>query len=160
MGATAALMFMKENPDVNISSVVLDSGFSSLEYEFRGIIENLSRRMGLTPNYKGKIIEMMDYEFHKKLNFHIKDLNPVAASKQCTAPAFFLYGVKDEFLLDDHTNKIFKAYGGKIKKCKKFKGDHLTERHEKLIFEILMFFQHHFQKDEQSDEKLKFEKGA
>lgn len=62
------------------------------------------------------------------------------AARYCTAPALFVHGEEDYFVVEEHTIKNFDAYAGEDKIMRKCQGDHTSDRPNDIIMEILTFF--------------------
>ena len=45
----------------------------------------------------------------------ISDLRPVDYAPKCKTPAYFIHGIKDEFVTVSHTEENFAAYGAEVK---------------------------------------------
>ena len=83
---------------------------------------------------------MIDQKVYEKAGFHISELKPEESAKECTAPAFFLHGDDDYFIVPEHTDKNYAAYGGEDKVLRKCPGDHNSVRPDNIVQEILLFF--------------------
>ena len=138
MGATTAIMYMAQDPEFEISCVALDSGFSSLSLVFG----TMTKRQGFKPEVLDALLPHIDKGIYDKVGFHIKDLNPEEFAKSCKAPALFLHGRDDVFIIPENTKRNFDAYAGP-KDVEIFAGDHNSERSVKTINKILAFLEKH-----------------
>ena len=83
---------------------------------------------------------MIDQKVYEKAGFHISELKPEESAKECTAPAFFLHGDDDYFIVPEHTDKNYESYAGEDKVLRKCPGDHNSVRPDNIVLEILAFF--------------------
>ena len=67
------------------------------------------------------------------------DLNPVVHAPKCKTPALFLHGMDDDFVVMDHTEKNFSAYGGDNKDVVYCEGGHNNERPQESLLQVLQF---------------------
>lgn len=142
MGANTALMFMKENPK-DVQCVVLDSGFASLRQVLQ-ISDAMAEKMGQPPEFSEIFLKGVDEELFKQVGFHIDDLSPEEAARECsTAPALFLYGVDEDPEASSQSKQTFNAYACKNKVLRTCSGDSKSSRPQGIITEILGFFQEH-----------------
>ena len=76
---------------------------------------------------------MVDGAVKEKAGFNMADVVPENAAKECDCPAFFLHGSEDNFIVPEHSEKNFAAYGGTNKVIKKCAGDHNSPRPDDMI---------------------------
>lgn len=50
-----------------------------------------------------------------KAGFDINELKPEEAAKECEAPAYFIHGENDNFIVPEHSVKCHAAYKGQNK---------------------------------------------
>lgn len=140
MGASTALLYMGENSTNGITCAVLDSGFSSLQNAVDTMALSYLEPFGIQAHVIKMMQPQVDQMVYDRAGFHIADVVPINAAMKCEVPALFLHGTSDQQLIMDHTEKNFAAYKGTNKVFKKFAGDHLSDRPDHIINEIIEFF--------------------
>ena len=123
MGAVTAIMYASEHPS-NISALVLDSGF----YSLNTLIHELVRSRVNLPNFIiDKVLNNVKETIKEKAGFSLDEIEPYLYARKCTTPAFFCHGEQDNFVFMHHCNDLYEDYKG-YKLIKKVKGNHNSSR--------------------------------
>ena len=138
MGGVTAIFYMAEHPGV-VKCAVLDSAFSSLN----SVFDSMAGQMGIPPEFAQMIIPMLDQELKTQHGFNIADLEVEPAAKQCDAPALFIHGGQDDFIVPDHSVTNMTNYKGSDKTIEIVEGDHNSERPAGCIIKINLFLKQH-----------------
>jgi hypothetical protein len=167
MGAATSLMYGSD--DKQISAIVADSPFTSLEDIIKDLILNFQNWI---PNTFISIgTEAMRRSILKKANFDIKKNCPINYVKKSKAPALIAHAegifkliLGDMFIKIKHSEILYENYGGD-KSIIQFEGDHNTQRPDFFYDSVGNFFNNvlvskdkELQKKEIKDEKNNNEK--
>jgi len=152
MGASTAILFMKDHPG-KVCCSVLDSSFSNV----KNIVAGMGTQFGFQPSMMGMFYPMIDAAIFKKGGFHLDDLNPGEACKECTEPVIIVHGKSDKFITPSHSETIYANYRGS-KDLKMCSGDHNAPRPTAILDEIAGFFDGylHEEMEEVEDDGLSY----
>ncbi|XP_042475663.1 uncharacterized protein LOC122057581 isoform X2 [Macadamia integrifolia] len=135
MGAVTSLMYGAEDP--SIAGIVLDSPFSDLVDLMMELVDRFKFRV---PKFTVKFaIQYMRKIIQKKAKFDIVDLNTIKVAKSCFVPVLLGHAIDDDFILPEHSDRIYEAYMGD-KNIIKFEGDHNSPRPQFYFDSITIFF--------------------
>ena len=135
MGAATTMIYAHK--DDRIKALVMDSPFA----DFNILAKDLVLQQIKLPNFlidgALKIIRMT---IKRKNGLDIEKLKPIDSAPKTKQPAIFIHATSDELIHYKHSDMLYDAYGGKIKKLLKCVGNHNTKRSNKIIREIGEFF--------------------
>ncbi|KAJ4956604.1 hypothetical protein NE237_013387 [Protea cynaroides] len=135
MGAVTSLMYGAE--DLSIAGIVLDSPFSDLVDLMMELVDRYKFRV---PKFTVKFaIQYMRKIIQRKAKFDIMDLNTIKVAKSCFVPVLLGHAIDDDFILPEHSDRIYEAYVGD-KNIIKFEGDHNSPRPQFYFDSITIFF--------------------
>uniref|UniRef100_A0A6B2L2K4 Serine aminopeptidase S33 domain-containing protein n=1 Tax=Arcella intermedia TaxID=1963864 RepID=A0A6B2L2K4_9EUKA len=128
MGAVSILLYLdllgKEQPKKlePILGVILDSPFSNL-YTLASELAQSQGKWIVTPLVSLGLYGLRK-AIRKKVNFDIKEMDLLPIVGKLTTPALFLHGKDDDFVIPEHSAKLFKSYGSTQKTYQLVKGTH------------------------------------
>jgi pimeloyl-ACP methyl ester carboxylesterase len=138
MGAATSLMFTGRSTDNSISSLVVDSGFISLEEIIKDLIHNFRSWI---PNAVVKIAtDSLRKSIATKALFDIHENHPLKYVARLKCPVLFAHAEGDNFIKKKHSEELYKNYGGE-KSIIFFEGDHNTSRPEFFFDQVATFFE-------------------
>ena len=151
MGAVTAIMYASEHPK-NISALVLDSGFYSLNI----LIHELVNSKINLPNFIiEKVLKMVKETIKEKAGFDLDEIEPQLYAKKCYVPAFFCHGRDDNFVFPHHCKDLYSEYKGFNKQINLVKGNHNSSRPIDLKNKASHFFEQHLKDDDfENDETI------
>ncbi|XP_043719758.1 uncharacterized protein LOC122667524 isoform X2 [Telopea speciosissima] len=151
MGAVTSLMYGAEDP--SIAGIVLDSPFSDLVDLMMELVDRFKFRL---PKFTVKFaIQYMRKIIQKKAKFDIMDLNTIKVAKSCFVPVLLGHAIDDDFILPEHSDRIYEAYVGD-KNIIKFEGDHNSPRPQFYFDSIAIFFHNVLQPPKEALERNYF----
>lgn len=69
--------------------------------------------------FSGIALSFLKSTIKQRHKFNIEHLDPIGKHvKQAYIPAFFIHGKDDDFIIPQHSQDLFKAYGGIDKRIK------------------------------------------
>ena len=151
MGAVTAIMYASEHPS-NISALVLDSGFYSLNTL---IHELVSSRVNLPDFIIDKVLNSVKETIREKAGFSLDEIEPYLYARKCITPAFFCHAVQDNFVFMHHCIDLYKDYKGYIKSFNEVKGNHNSSRPAEIKTKATNFLYKYLKDDDyENDETL------
>ena len=146
---TAASSSNKNGNPANVSCMILDSPFASLEQVASELVEKAKKQHPniVVPNMIiSMILSMLQNSIHKIAGFDIFSLTPIESAKVCTCPVLFIGGIKDDFIPPmSHAQQICEVYkcSSRYKNFLLVPGDHNDERPTIALDAIYSFLQQH-----------------
>jgi len=136
MGAATSLMYGSD--DQQISAIVADSPFTSLEDIIIDLVLNVRKWIPLV--LIGMATDVMRKSIQKKAGFDIKRNCPIEYVKRSKVPVLLAHADGDNFIKPKHSEKLFENYLGGDKNLINFDGDHNTQRPEFYYEAVGQFF--------------------
>ena len=97
MGVVTAIIYASEHPK-NISALILDSGFYSLNILNILIHELVNSKINLPNFIIERVLKMVKETVKEKAGFDLDEIKPYLYAKKCYVPAFFCHGKDDNFV--------------------------------------------------------------
>mmetsp|Transcript_9147 Transcript_9147/g.28062 ORF Transcript_9147/g.28062 Transcript_9147/m.28062 type:complete len:562 (+) Transcript_9147:50-1735(+) len=140
MGAVTALLYAcRQAPDA--ACLVVDSPFTSLERLCKDLVRKATDRV---PRAAVAVaLRQVRTSVKYRSGFDLKDCDALARVPSCVAPALFVHGLEDDFIVSDHTDEIYASYGGSVKCLLKPAGNHNATRPSTVFFGIERFLKRH-----------------
>jgi len=138
MGAATAIMYGASDP--SIGAIVLDSPFSSLPKLAGELVTNTNLPIQIPKVAFNVGIKAVRKSIKNKMKFDIQDLIPLDYVGGCFAPALFIHGESDDFILPHHGEILYEAYAGD-KNFIMVEGDHNSRRPPFCNDSVAIFFQ-------------------
>ena len=135
MGAATTLLYTPN--DKRIKCIVVDSPFSDFRKLAKEMCQNEVKIPGLLIEGAISIIGKTVYS---KNGMDINDVKTINSVEKCFVPCMFIHAYDDTFVPYKHSEKLFKKYGGSIKKLKGITGGHNGVRPKNLLNEVGEFF--------------------
>jgi esterase/lipase len=140
MGAVTAIMYIESDP--TIGAVILDSPF----YSLKKLVKEIVKSRAPIPNFIiTSAYKMIKNTIKKKMQFSLKQIEPINYVQNCFIPALFVHGEKDDFVNYYHSQKLYDLYQGD-KKIMIVEGDHNSRRPDTFKKEAANFFYNYLQK--------------
>ena len=150
MGAVTAIMYGDKDPQ--ITSLVLDSAFSSL----KTLVEEIVKRQIKVADFVIQAaIGIVSDSVKERAKFEIKNLETIFYAKRCFMPALFCCAEGDDFVEPHHTKELYDVYPGE-KSFLEVDGDHNSTRPKKLKDTVASFFYTTLQADNLENLSNKF----
>ena len=135
MGAATTILYAHK--DERVKAIVMDSPFA----DFNILAKDLVLQQIKLPNFLiDGALKIVRSTIKKKNGLDIEKLKPIDSAPKTKQPAIFIHAKSDELINNNHSDMLYDAYGGKIKKLLKCVGNHNTKRSNKIIREIGEFF--------------------
>ena len=151
MGAVTAIMYASEHPG-NISALILDSGFYSLNILIRELVDS---KVNLPNFIFERILKMVKETVKEKAGFDLDEIEPYLYAKRCSIPAFFCHGQDDNFVFPHHCKDLYNDYKGFYKSLNLVKGNHNTSRPKDLKNKVIKFLSEYLKDDDyENDETI------
>ena len=149
MGAVTAIMYASEHPK-NISALILDSGFYSLNLLIRELVDS---KVNLPNFIFEKILKMVKETVKEKAGFDLDEIEPFIYAKNCCVPAFFCHGEEDNFVLPHHCKDLYNDYKGFYKSINLVKGNHNSSRPRDLKNRATEFLSEYLKDDDYDNDE-------
>jgi pimeloyl-ACP methyl ester carboxylesterase len=136
MGAVTSI-FVACQESNNITSIVLDSPFSSLEDVIRDVV--FAAKPWIPRPALRAAIAALRASVRKRAGFNLStDLDVRERAARCQVPALFLHGKDDDFVGMHHSEALREVYAGDSNlRC--FDGDHNSDRPEFIMISATAF---------------------
>ena len=151
MGAVTAIMYAAEYPK-NISALILDSGFYSLNILIHELVKS---KINLPGFIIERVLKMVKETVKEKAGFNLDEIEPYLYVKNCNAPALFCHGKDDNFVFPHHCKDLYNDYKCYKKSLNLVKGNHNTARPKELKEKICIFLIEYLKDDDfENDETI------
>ena len=151
MGAVTAIMYAAEYPK-NISALILDSGFYSLNILIHELVKS---KINLPGFIIDRVLKMVKETVKEKAGFNLDEIEPYLYVKNCIVPALFCHGKDDNFVFPHHCKDLYNDYKCYKKSLNLVKGNHNTARPKELKEKICFFLIEYLKDDDfENDETI------
>lgn len=144
MGAVTALLHADR--DHSIGAMCLDSPFASLRELICELAQSEHIAIRVPIWLLSLVLQFVRLRIKALADFDIEDLVPAEHVQDSFAPALFLHGKSDTFILPSQSKQLYEAYAGD-KEYLEFNGDHNSERGQDIVEHVVNFFCRAFRHD-------------
>jgi hypothetical protein len=135
MGAATSIMY--SCIDKGISAVITDSPFSSLHELIHEMVWSI--QSWVPKSLIGVGVGVVGRTIQSRAGFDIELNRPIQYAPKCRAPIIMAHAIDDTFIRLHHSQLLFEAYGGDIKRLVILDGDHNSARDEEFYEEAAEF---------------------